>query len=322
MADQSFLSWPFLDDAHRELARDVAAWADNQFGTSGFDDHGDVDQDCRNIRAALGDAGWTRYSVPAAYGGARDTLDVRSLCLLRETLAYRSGLADFVFAMQGLGSGAISLAGSEAQKQQYLPGVASGSLCAAFALTEPEAGSDVAAIATTATDDGDQVVINGEKTFISNGGIADFYVVFARTGEAEGARGLSAFIVDADTPGLKIAERIDTIAPHPLARLEFDDCRVPKTQRIGDGGVRFQNRHVDPGRVQIHRRGGLSWFCPAGLGRSDRPRQYPRALWRAARQPAGCSDAIGRDGAWNRCLGTADLPSGLGKGPRRAAHYA
>lgn len=240
MADQSFLSWPFLEDRHRTMAREVAAWAEARFGEHGFADHADVDQDCRDIRAALGEAGWTRYSVPAAYGGSCENLDVRSLCLMRETLAYRSGLADFVFAMQGLGSGAISIAGSESQKQAYLPGVAAGSLCAAFALTEPEAGSDVAAIATTATEDGDHYVINGEKTYISNGGIADFYVVFARTGEAEGARGLSAFIVDADTAGLSVAERIDTIAPHPLARLKFEDCRVHRDTRIGAAGAGFK----------------------------------------------------------------------------------
>ena len=178
--------------------------------------------------------------MPAAYGGATESLDVRSLCLMREHLAYRCGLADFVFAMQGLGSGAISLFGSEAQKRSWLPGVAAGELCAAFALTEPEAGSDVAAIATTATPDGDGWRLRGEKTFISNGGIADFYVVFARTGEAAGARGLSAFILDANTPGLKVAERIETIAPHPLARLVFEDCHLPASSLIGASGAGFK----------------------------------------------------------------------------------
>ncbi|WP_417493476.1 acyl-CoA dehydrogenase family protein [Maricaulis sp.] len=240
MADRSYLDWPFLEDAHRELARFAGGWAESRFGTHGFDGHDDVDADCRTILKALGEAGLTRFCVPAGYGGVTDTLDVRSLCLMREHLGYRSGLADFVFAMQGLGSGAISLFGTEAQKQVWLPDVARGEFCAAFALTEPEAGSDVAAIATTATPDGDGWRLNGEKTFISNGGIADFYVVFARTGEAEGARGLSAFILDAKTPGLKIAERIETIAPHPLARLVFEDCHLPASSLIGTSGAGFK----------------------------------------------------------------------------------
>ncbi len=235
MVDRTFLSWPFFEPEHRKLAEDLGAWAEARFGQDGFHDHVDVDADCRNILTALGEAGWTRNSVPVDA-----PLDVRTLCLTRETLAYRSGLADFVFAMQGLGSGAISLHGDDAQRAAYLPDVAAGRKCAAFALTEPEAGSDVAAIATTAVPDGDHYVINGEKTYISNGGIADFYVVFARTGEADGARGLSAIIVDADTPGLEIAERIDTIAPHPLARLVFKDCRVPVSQRVGDAGSGFK----------------------------------------------------------------------------------
>lgn len=240
MADRSFLAWPFFEDRHRELAERVASWADREIGSHGFADHGDVDADCRALRAALGAEGLTAYAVPAAFGGANESLDVRSLCLIRESLAYRSGLADFVFAMQGLGSGAISLFGDAAQKQAWLPGVGRGDLCAAFALTEPEAGSDVAAIATSARRDRDHFVIDGEKTFISNGGIADFYVVFARTGEAEGARGLSAIIVPADTPGLTIAERIDTIAPHPLARLRFEDCRVPAGNLVGEPGSGFK----------------------------------------------------------------------------------
>jgi len=240
MSDRSYLDWPFLEDAHRELATRVAGWAEDRFGDHGFDAHDDVDGDCRTILKALGEAGLTRYCVPAGHGGVTDTLDVRSLCLLREHLGYRSGLADFVFAMQGLGSGAISLFGTEAQKQAWLPGVARGEVCAAFALTEPEAGSDVAAIASTATPDGDGWRLTGEKTFISNGGIADFYVVFARTGEADGARGLSAFILDASTPGLKIAERIETIAPHPLARLVFEDCHLPATSLIGTSGAGFK----------------------------------------------------------------------------------
>jgi len=240
MADTSFLDWPFFEDQHRAMGEQIRNWAQQSFGDDGFIEHEDVDVDCQKILKQLGQAGWTQLCVPAAYGGAYETFDVRSLCLMREHLAYRSGLADFVFAMQGLGSGAITLYGSDALKQAYLPGVADGSKCAAFALTEPEAGSDVSAIATTAIEDGDDYLINGEKTFISNGGIADFYVVFARTGDAPGARGLSAFVVDADTPGLKIAERIDTIAPHPLARLEFTDCRVSKDKMVGLSGQGFK----------------------------------------------------------------------------------
>jgi acyl-CoA dehydrogenase len=240
MADSSFQTWPFFEDQHRELVKEVGSWALQRFGSDGFLEHADVDADCVELREALGAAGITRNSVPGDFGGTNPGLDVRSLCLVRETLAYHSGLADFVFAMQGLGSGAISLFGDAAQQQAWLPGVGRGEICAAFALTEPEAGSDVAAIATTAQLDGDDYVIDGEKTFISNGGIADFYVVFARTGEADGARGLSAIIVPANTPGLEIAERIETIAPHPLARLKFDQCRVPASLRIGAGGAGFK----------------------------------------------------------------------------------
>ena len=176
---------------------------------------------------------------PAAHGAA-DAIDTRSICLIRETLARHSGLADFAFAMQGLGSGAISLQGTPAQKERYLSRGARGEAIAAFALSEPEAGSDVAAMQCSARVEGDHAVLNGEKTWISNGGIADFYVVFCRTGEAPGARGISAFIVDAGTPGLEIAERIEVIAPHPLARLRFTDCRVPLTQRIGAPGEGFK----------------------------------------------------------------------------------
>ena len=176
----------------------------------------------------------------AEFGGAGEVLDTRALCLIRETLARHSGLADFAFAMQGLGSGAISLDGTPQQKQRYLPLVARGEAIAAFALSEPDAGSDVAALALDARVDGEHVVLNGEKTWISNGGIADFYVVFARSGEAPGSRGISAFIVDAGTPGFEIAERINVIAPHPLARLKFSNCRVPLSRRIGEAGQGFK----------------------------------------------------------------------------------
>jgi alkylation response protein AidB-like acyl-CoA dehydrogenase len=175
-----------------------------------------------------------------AYGGEHDVIDTRAICLLRETLARHAGLADFAFAMQGLGSGAITLHGSEAQKRAYLPRVAAGEAIAAFALSEPDAGSDVAALQCAAHEQGDDYVLDGEKTWISNGGIADFYVVFARTGEQPGARGISAFIVDADAPGLSIAQRIEVIAAHPLARLVFSGCRVPKGRLLGAPGQGFR----------------------------------------------------------------------------------
>jgi len=233
-----FLAWPFFDDAHRALARDLRAWCKEHLAG---DNHGaDVDQTCRDLVARLGADGWLRYCVAAAYGGAREGIDVRSLCLLRETLAAHSGLADFSFAMQGLGSGAISLAGSETIKKKYLPQVAAGKMIAAFALSEPDAGSDVGAIAATARRDGDHYVLDGAKTWISNGGIADFYCVFARTGEAPGTRGISAFVVDAGTPGLDATERIDVIAPHPLATLRFHACRVPAANLLGQAGSGFK----------------------------------------------------------------------------------
>jgi acyl-CoA dehydrogenase len=191
--------------------------------------------------------------VPAAYGGALGALDSRSLCIARETLGYHEGLADFSFAMQGLGSGAISIAGTEALKQRYLPNVAAGEAIAAFALSEPEAGSDVAAMACSARAQGESYVLDGEKTWISNGGIASFYTVFARTGEAPGARGISAFVVDANTPGLEIAERIDVIAPHPLATLRFANCRVPAGQRLGEpgGGFKIAMQTLDIFRASV-----------------------------------------------------------------------
>jgi acyl-CoA dehydrogenase len=200
MADKAYLDWPFLEPRHRELESALDAWASRSLAGA----HGrDVDDACRALVRQLGDAGWLRHAVGGTqYGGSGEALDTRALCLIRETLARHAGLADFAFAMQGLGSGAISLFGSAAQKEAYLPRVARGEAIAAFALSEPQAGSDVAAMACSAARDGDHYVLDGEKTWISNGGIADFYVVFARTGEAPGARGISAFIVDAGAPGL------------------------------------------------------------------------------------------------------------------------
>ncbi|ODP31050.1 acyl-CoA dehydrogenase family protein [Pandoraea sp. ISTKB] len=232
-----FLAWPFFEDAHRHLGTTLDAWCTRELTV---DHHADTDATCVSLVRQLGRAGWLKYCVPASHGGALEKLDSRALCVLRETLARHDGLADFAFAMQGLGSGAITLAGSDALKQRYLPRVASGEAIAAFALSEPDAGSDVAAMACSATSDGDAYVLNGEKTWISNGGIADFYCVFVRTGEAPGARGISAFVVDADTPGLTIAERIDVSAPHPLARLKFENCRVPASQRLGEAGQGFK----------------------------------------------------------------------------------
>lgn len=233
----SLFDLPFFDERHRALGRDLRAWAAQHVTHA----HGaDTDATCRGLVRALGAGGWLRYCVPAAHGGALEQLESRSLCIARETLGYFEGLADFAFAMQGLGSGAISLAGSEALKQRYLPRVARGEAIAAFALSEPDAGSDVAAMSTSAMLQGDHYVVNGAKTWISNGGIADFYTLFVRTGEAPGARGLTALVVDANTPGLEIAGRIDVVAPHPLATLRFTNCRVPVSQRLGESGAGFK----------------------------------------------------------------------------------
>ena len=241
MADTHYLDWPFLEPQHRELALALERWAAENLDDASHARGQATDEACRALVKQLGDAGWLRHAVGGrAYGGMAEDIDTRSICLIRETLARHSGLADFAFAMQGLGSGAITLHGNEAQKREYLGRVAAGSAIAAFALSEPNAGSDVAAMQCAARQDGDGYVLNGEKTWISNGGIADFYVVFARSGEAPGSRGITAFIVDADTPGLEIAERIEVIAPHPLARLSFKDCRVAAAQRLGDAGQGFK----------------------------------------------------------------------------------
>ncbi|KQV47409.1 acyl-CoA dehydrogenase [Pelomonas sp. Root1217] len=228
------LDWPFFDAKHRELVTSLDAWCAEHL--QHVDHDGDIDAQCRSLVAQLGKAGWLNHAV----AGEGQAIDTRAICLIRETLAKHDGLADFAFAMQGLGSGAISLQGTPAQRERYLPRVARGEALAAFALSEPEAGSDVAAMQCSATEDGDSYLLNGEKTWISNGGIADFYVLFARTGEAPGSRGLSAFIVDAGIPGFEIAERIDVIAPHPLARLRFTNCRVAKSQMLGAPGIGFK----------------------------------------------------------------------------------
>lgn len=230
--DASFLSWPFFERRHRDLADELQEWREDGLP----EPSGDLDEDCRTLVRELGAAGLLKLTV--ADGDNRP--DVRSLALTRESLAYQSALADFAFAMQGLGSGAISLFGTVEQKRKWLPRVASGDAIAAFAMTEPECGSDAANMQTSALLDGESWVLVGEKTYISNGGIADFYLTFARTGEGEGARGLSAFIVPADAAGLGVAERIDVIAPHPLARLTYDEVRVPADALVGEPGQGFR----------------------------------------------------------------------------------
>ncbi|MDT9598330.1 acyl-CoA dehydrogenase family protein [Sphingosinicella rhizophila] len=237
MADKSFLAWPFFDDSHRRLAEELERWCETELAGDAHEEN--VDEACRHLVRRLGEGGWLRYCVPAAYGGLHDKLDIRSLALIREILARFSGLADFAFAMQGLGSGTISLFGTEAQKAAYLPAVASGGKIAAFALTEPGSGSDVASIETEAREEGSGYRIDGAKTYISNGGIADFYILFARTGEAPGAKGLTAFIADAGTAGLDDSERIRVIAPHPLATLRFTGMQLPAEALLGERGRGF-----------------------------------------------------------------------------------
>lgn len=235
MPDQSFLDWPFFEPRHRDLARALDAWAGGRLHV----DSADVDAECRRLVELLGQDGWLEHSAPDPDSATPAPLDVRTLCLIRETLARHDGLADFAFAMQGLGAGAISLFGSPEQRR-WLARTRRGEAIAAFALTEPASGSDVANIATTARRDGNGYVVDGEKTWISNGGIADFYVLFARTGEAPGAKGLSAFLMPADTAGLEVAERLEVIAPHPLARLTLTDAFLPADAMIGRPGDGFR----------------------------------------------------------------------------------
>jgi acyl-CoA dehydrogenase len=229
MADRAYLEWPFFDARHRDLAVRLDAWA----AANIRDTHAaDTDAQCRALVRLLGAAGWLKYAV--------GDVDTRAVCLIRETLARYAGLADFAFAMQGLGSGAISLFGNGEQKSHYAARAGDGSAIAAFALSEPGSGSDAAALACEARAEGGAYVLNGEKTWISNAGIADFYVVFARTGEAPGAKGITAFVVESSTPGFACAERIEVIAPHPLGRLRFRDCRIPASQVVGEPGHGFK----------------------------------------------------------------------------------
>jgi len=239
MSEKTYLHWPFFEAHHRDLEATLEQWACEHMTALVANEHDDLDGTCRRLVQALGEAGFTGYAVPASGGGNLDKLDVRCLCLIRETLARHSALADFAFAMQGLGSGPISLFGNNQQQSRYLPRVAAGEQISAFALSEPNAGSDVAAMACIAQRDGDEFILNGTKTWISNAGIADFYTVFARTDDSGGARGISCFIVDANTPGFEVTERIDLVAPHPLGTLEFTHCRIPATQQVGIEGKGF-----------------------------------------------------------------------------------
>jgi acyl-CoA dehydrogenase len=242
------LSWPFFAPEHRIAAELVTNWsAEHLLGAAHGESRAEVDAQARELVAALGAAGITRYCVRAEHGGVLREFDSRAICLVRETLAYHDGLADFAFAMQGLGSGSLSIAGDLELQQRYLPRVANGALIAAFALSEPDAGSDVAAMQTSAHLDGDCYVLNGTKTWISNGGIADMYCVFARTTPGQkradgtvGAQGVSAFLVEPGDPGFNVEQRIDVIAPHPLGRLRFANCRVPVSRRIGAEGDGFK----------------------------------------------------------------------------------
>lgn len=252
---QNHLEWPFFEDMHRELAHRLDQWCRDQ-DLSNLDDS-DVYSACADLVQKLGRDGWLRFAVPAGehgrLGGVLPVLDSRSLCLIRETLGRYHTLADFAFAMQGLGSGAISLAGSAELQARYLPAVAGGERIAAFALSEPEAGSDVAALGCAARADGDQFVLDGQKTWISNGGLADFYCVFARTDEHAGSRGITAFVVDAGTPGFQIEQKIDVMSPHPLARLRFDGCRIPAANMLGDlnQGFKLAMRTLDVFRCSV-----------------------------------------------------------------------
>ncbi|HEX8393228.1 MAG TPA: acyl-CoA dehydrogenase family protein [Longimicrobium sp.] len=277
MPDRTFLSWPFFDEEHRAFAAELQAWTEEHVPPTGHA-HQDVDAACRALVRQLGAGGWLRHAVTAPYGGARERLDVRTLCLSRETLAHAWGLADFAFAMQGLGAGPITLFGSDALRERYLPAVAAGEAIAAFALSEPDAGSDVAAMQTVARRADGGFVIDGTKTWISNAGIADHYVVFCRFPEA-GERGYAAFVVDADNPGLRISERIDVIAPHPLGTLELRECRVGADALVGEAGTGMR---VALGTLDVFR----TTVGAAALGFARRALDEAVA-WTARRQAFG-----------------------------------
>ena len=240
MSDKTYLDLPFFEQEHRDLEHSLDEWASVHLHHQVDESRDAIDAACIALVRQLGSAGWLAHCVPSTFGGKHSQLESRSLCIIRETLARHSGLADFAFAMQGLGSGPISLGGSPSLQQHYLPRVARGQAIAAFALSEPQAGSDVAAMSTTAKQTAQGWLLNGSKTWISNGGIADFYCVFARTSDEPGARGISAFVVNATSPGLNIADRIDVVAPHPLATLQFTDCLIPHANLLGVEGQGFK----------------------------------------------------------------------------------
>lgn len=250
MPDRTFLGWPFFEHRHHELARDVDAWAREAIAPlADAEEEMNLDTLAKSCVRLLGERGWLRYTVPAAYGGAEPELDLRSLCLIRETLARTFGLADFAFAMQGLGAGPISLFGSEPLRQRFLPGVGKGELVAAFAMSEPDAGSDVGAMRTVARRDGSAWIVDGQKTWISNAGIADFYVVFCRWPEG-GERAFVALVVEATNPGLVVADRQAVIAPHPLGTLSLNACRVEGDALVGEAG---QGLKVALGTLDVFR---------------------------------------------------------------------
>ncbi|MBI4189381.1 MAG: acyl-CoA dehydrogenase family protein [Betaproteobacteria bacterium] len=239
MDSADYLEWPFFEPRHRELNDRLAAWTANHQRLLDSNGH-DIESVTREMAAELGKAGWLRYLVPAALGGPLPSIDVRSLCLIRETLAFHSGVADCAFAIQGLGSASITLFGDAALKQKYLPGMIEGKRLGAFALSEPESGSDVAGLRTTARRDGNGYVLNGAKTWISNAGIANHYIVFARTGEPGDAKGLAAFVVEAGAPGLAITEKLAIVAPHVIGTVVFNDCRVDASALLGQPGEGFR----------------------------------------------------------------------------------
>ena len=313
------LSWPFFDDGHRRFAQALARWAD---ATLPALPHDDVDAACRARVKALADAGFLKAVVPAEHGGLHPRLDVRTLCLAREILAFRDGLADFAFAMQGLGTGSISLFGSAELQARYLPPVRDGRAIAAFALSEPEAGSDVAALAMTATPDGpSHLRIDGVKTWISNGGIADHYVVFARTGEAAGAKGLSAFVVDADAAGLagRGTHRRDRAASarNPAVRRRARSAG----QSPGQAGRRVQGRHGDARHLPLDRGRRRARLRPPGVARDRRTRREPQAVRGTARRFADDAGGHRRQRQRSRCIGAAGLSRRMDQGSGRGARH-
>ena len=269
MADRSYLDWPFFEKSHRKLAQELDDWCRQMKWPHHGDSVDATDEACRQRVQLLAEGGWLRWCVPREYGGKHESLDVRSLCLIRETLARYDALADFSFAMQGLGSGAISLYGNSEQKQNILEEVSAGRMIAGFALSEPDAGSDVAAMNSKAFSTTEGWKVNGEKSWISNGGIADYYTLFAKTSDQPGSGGISAFLLKADNPGLSIAERQEVMAPHPLARLQLKDADAISRGIIGGGRKGIRNSNGNPEYLPTHRRGGCSRICQESTGRNS-----------------------------------------------------